>query len=280
MIAIHSLFSPMKRLLHIILFFAWVHGTSFAQVPQDSSFWDEKEDSISALYIKPIPKPEKLLKSVIERLQFDLKRKHSVKRYQVGAIFSQDPLTPFSASLIISAERGVGLEKIKKEEFRYEGPYSLALEDTSMISCFLLQFASLSPVHAHKAYFETYMAMSPLANAKETMRCYDVAADSIADGMGRAVLRFRFKWKKTQHRDFDWGRYQGEITGTAYFDSRTLQLKQFKGEAHLPSLKYDTRLHYQVDYYERSKTPILKQINVVGTKDDMVMKATVRKLDE
>lgn len=247
---------------------------------EEFSFSDEIEDSISALYIKPIPKPEMLLKRIVERLQFDQKREHDVGRYLVEATFSQGTLVPFSASLVISAERGIGLEKIKKEKFSYEGPYTLAQQDTFMISDFLVQFAALSPLHAHKAYWEEYKAMSPLANTKETMRCYDVTADSIADEKGRAVLRFRFEWKKRQRKDFDWERYQGEITGSAYFNSRTLQLKQFKGEAHLPSFKYSTRLRYMVDYHKSSKSPVLKQITILGTKDDMVMRATVREFDE
>lgn len=270
----------MKHLLSILLLLAWVPGAALGQNPLDSLFSVEKEDSISALYIKPIPKPEMLLKRIVERLQFDQKREHDVGRYLVEATFSQGTLVPFSASLVISAERGIGLEKIKKEKFSYEGPYTLAQQDTSMISDFLVQFAALSPLHAHKAYWEEYKAVSPLANTKETMRCYDVTADSIADEKGRAVLRFRFEWKKRQRKDFDWERYQGEITGSAYFNSRTLQLKQFKGEAHLPSFKYSTRLRYMVDYHKSSKSPVLKQITILGTKDDMVMRATVREFDE
>ena len=74
---------------------------------------------------------------------------------------------------------------------------------------------------------------------------------------------------------FNWEFHTGEISGTAYFDAPTLRLTQFKGEAFLPS-GYETRLRYQVDYYEKSGTPILKQIKIVGTKDDMIMQATVK----
>ena len=248
-----------------------------AQEHQEFSIPEEMEDSISVLSIKPIRKPEKLLKRIIERLKIDLQQEHETCSYQIEASFSQDALMPFSASGIVLAEAGVGLDKARIEDFRYDGPYDLAFEDTVHIKSFLLQFATLSPVHAHKAYWETYKAKSPLLNAKETMRCYDVTADSIADGIGRSVIRFCFAWKEKQAKDFDWDHYNGEITGTAYFDSRTLRLSGFKGKVYLPSLKYITRLHYQVDYYEREKTPVVRCLKVQGTKDDMEIRATIRK---
>ena len=270
----------MKRALLLLCFLPWVLSAS-SQETLDSAFMDaEMEDSISALFIKPIRKPEKLLKQVIERLQYDLKQKHEVGKFRVESNFSQGNLIPFSASCVISAEAGVGLEKVHLDEFNYEGAYELARDDTINIKCFLKQFATLSPVHAHKAYWDTYKAISPLVNYKETMKCYNVTADSIADEKGRSVIRFRFNWKSKQSPDFDWQHYNGEIIGIAYFDSRTLRLKRFKGGVLLPSLKYITRLYFQNDYEAKGKTPVLKQINISGTKDDMVMKATVQRIPE
>ena len=153
----------MKPWLPIFLLLVAVQG--FGQEPLDSTFM-EKEDSISALYIKPIRKPEKLLKRVIERLQYDLQQKHEVRKFRVDANFSQGSLLPFSASSIVSAEAGVGLNKVHLDEFNYEGPYQLALADSNDIKHFLLQFATLSPVHAHKTHWETYKAKSPLVNYK------------------------------------------------------------------------------------------------------------------
>lgn len=267
----------MKHVLPLLMSLFWSLSASSQELPDSAKLMAEMEDSISALYIKPIRKPEKLLKRVIERLQYDLQQKHEVRRFRVDANFSQDTLTPFAASCVVSAEAGVGLDKVHIDEFNYEGSYELALADSIDIKHFLLQFATLSPVHAHKAHWETYLAKSPLVNYKETMKCYNVTADSIADEKGRSVIRFRFNWKKKQGADFDWEHYNGEIIGIAYFESRTLRLKQFKGGAYLPSLKYITRLYFQNDYEEKGKTPVLKQINVSGTKDDMEMKATVQR---
>jgi hypothetical protein len=267
----------MKRVLLLLCVLLWVFSASSQELPDSAKLMAEMEDSISSLYIKPIRKPEKLLKRIIQRLQYDLQQKHEVGKFRVDANFSQDTLTPFSASCVVSAEAGVGLDKVEVETFNYEGPYELTSTDSIDIKHFLLQFATLSPVHAHKAHWETYKAKSSLVNYKETMKCYNVTADSIADGSGRSVIRFRFNWKKKQGADFDWEQYNGEIIGIAYFDSRTLQLKRFKGGAYLPSLKYITRLYFQNDYEEKGKTPVLKQINVSGTKSDMEMKATVQR---
>lgn len=267
----------MKRFLLFLWSLFWLISASSQELLDSVQLMAEIEDSISSLYIKPIQKPEKLLKRVIERLQYDLRQKHEVGKFRVDANFSQGALTPFSVSCIIFAEAGVGLDKVHVEAFNYEGPYELALADSIQIKRFLLQFATLSPVHAHKVHWETYKAMSPLVNHKETMKCYNVTADSIADGSGRSVIRFRFNWKSQQRKDFDWERYNGEIIGVAYFDSHTLRLKQFKGGAYLPSLKYITRLYFQNDYEEKGKTPVLKQITISGTKSDMEMRATVQR---
>ena len=267
----------MNERTFFFVFFLLLGCTSGAQEPADGlpSWEEETEDSISALLIKPIRKPERLLRQIIMRLGYDAEKKHEVGLYKVDATFNQDYLVPFSASLLFTAEAGVGLEKVKVEEFSYYGTYELSQRDSGQITGHLLQFATLSPVHAHKALYG-YEAMSPLMNAKETLRCYDVTADSIADAKGRTVLRFRFSWKEKQRKDFDWGRYQGHIAGTAYFDSRSLAIRQFKGEAHLPSLKYITHLNYRVIYGRREGQPVVRHISVDGEKEDMQMKATVQ----
>ena len=265
----------MKHLL-TLLFLLWT-AQIYSQEPLDSAFLAEKEDSISSLYIKPIRKPEKLLRRIISRIQMDMKQKHEVCRYQVETTFSQGTLAPFFASMLISAEAGVGLEKVRQDAFRYDGPYTLEEQDTMQIKAFLIQFATLSPVHAHKAYWNNYLAWTPLSNAKETIERYNITADSIADAKGRSVLRLRFASKKKRREDFDWEYYFGEITGTAYLDSRSLRLLRFNGEAFLPSLRYETRLRYQVTYEQGGTWPVVKSIVIDGTKDDMVLKATVLK---
>ena len=266
----------MKRILPILFLLLAVNA--FGQTPLDSIFPMETEDSVSALAIKPITKPEKLLKQVIERLQLDLQQKHKVRKYRIEATFWQETLVPFSFGCTLSAEAGVGLEKVELDELWYEGPYELNAVDTAHLKAFLRQFATLSPVHAHKVYSEYGKAASPLLKYKDTRNMYNVKAFDIDDASGRGVYRFQFIWAKGQPKDiFERAVNKGEITGTAYFDHSSLRLKDFKGEAHFLT-KYDTRLRYQIDYYEKTKTPILRQIRIAGTRDNMLMQATVRPL--
>ena len=267
----------MKKFLSALLLL--LAAQAFGQEPSDSVFFHEMEDSVSALTVKRIRKPERLLKLIIMRLGQDAEKKHETGRYKVDATFNQDYLLPFSASLLLKAEAGVGLGKVDVEKFSYSGTYELAQQDTGLIKSHLLQFATLSPVHAHKAYHGYSKAISPLVNAKETLRCYDVTADSIADARGRTVLRFRFSWKERQRDDFDWERYQGHIAGTAYFDCRSLGIRQFRGEAHLPSLKYITDLGYEILYVREKGLSVVGRINIDGHKEDMQMKAIVQKVN-
>ena len=245
---------------------------------QDSLYPVEIEDSLSLLYIKPIQQSERLLKPIIERMKMDLTQKHEAGLFRVDAQFIQPAQQPFSVGMVIKAEPGITLENVQPEVFDYDGPYGLVAQDSDLIHACLLQFATMSPVHVHKAYYPERKAMSPLTDFKQTIRCFDVTADSIGDETGRTRLRFRFKWKKHQPKDFDWERYNGEITGTAYFNPRSLRLTLFSGEAYLPSLKYVTRLKYVVQYDELQKTPAVRSIEVWGTKDDMEMKAMLQRV--
>ncbi len=265
----------MKHLFPVFLALLWCVGAS-SQVPWEFAYPDvEMEDSISSLAIKPIQKPARLLKNVIERLGRDLEQEHKVREYRVEATFWQETLVPFSFSCTLSAKAGVGLENVEIETFNYEGPYELNAADTTNLKYFLLQFATLSPVHAHKAYWPGSLAKSPLLKYRETKASYDVSAYSIGDETGRGIYRLHFDKKKGQGRESSGREYpSGEITGTAYFDCRSLRLKEFKGEALLPSA-YVTRLRYHIDYYEHGKTPVVKQIRIAGTKDNMIMQATV-----
>ena len=259
----------------LVILFLTTALDSSGQVPWDFAYPDEKEDSISALSIKPVPKPEKLLKQIIRRLRLDLEQKHKTRKYKVEATFWQEALVPFSFGCTLSAEAGVGLNKVELGELWYEGPYELNNQDTIQLRAFLYQFATLSPIHAHKTYSERSLANSPLLKYRDTKDNYNVSAYTISDETGRGVHRFQFAWKKGHSMDFNWEFHTGEISGTAYFDGLTLRLTQFKGEAFLPS-GYETRLRYQVEYYEKSGTPILKQIKIVGRKDDMIIQATVK----
>ena len=43
-----------RQMILVLLLFTWAHGTTYAQIPLDSVFWVEKEDSLSSFSIKPV----------------------------------------------------------------------------------------------------------------------------------------------------------------------------------------------------------------------------------
>ena len=72
----------MKYLLHILLLFVWVQGAAFAQEPFDSVRWEEMEDSLGSVTIKPVKHPKRLLKQVINRIHKDLQETHQGRSRQ------------------------------------------------------------------------------------------------------------------------------------------------------------------------------------------------------
>ena len=260
----------MKGVHIIITLLVWSLSAS-SQELSDSAYWEtEMEDSVSSFAIKPIKRPKKLLKQVIEKIILDAHQKPKTNRYQIEATFGEGSPSSFAVTCNFSAEAGFGLEKLKLEKFHYEGPLKLTLRDTISIESFLLNWAAVNPVRMHKEYFSWNEIKSSNDILKKTIEGLDehiITAYNISDASGRAVYRISFEPKKRKY-------YATEITGTAYFDSTTLRMTQFKGETHVG---YGSRIRYQIDYEEKGKTPVVKQINMIGAKDDMIMKATVRR---
>lgn len=245
-----------------------------AQVPSDSAYFGtEMEGSVSAMTIKPIKHSKKLLKQVIERILIDIRQKHNRNKYQIEATFGEDSSTPFSASCIFSAEAGYNLENVKMEEFHYEGPFILTRQDTVSIESLIMAWATINPIRGHKMYFSWNEVKSPQDMLRKTIEGFDgynITAYCISDDAGSGVYRISFVPEKKRY-------YGTSIKGTAYFDCSTLRMTQFKGETNLPN--YKSHLRYQIDYNVKGKTPVVKQMNIVGTKDDMVIKATIQRIE-
>ena len=69
----------------------------------------------------------------------------------------------------------------------------------------------------------------------------------------------------------------GELTGSAYVDSRTLRLTQFKGNARLPTELHTIRIRYQNDYDEDKGLPVLQQTKLVWEAKGTKINATIQK---
>lgn len=291
----------MKHLLQILLLLVWVQGAA-CQVPFDSAQWDEKEDSMSSLAIKPVKHHGKLLRQIIKQLRQDLQETKEYGCYRVEATFSRDTLAPFYVSCTIPAKVGITFDYDNNlyestDKFFYEGIHKLTLQDSIYIQGYLRQFALLSPVHVPQLnaivmeYSTPYRGtlgivlgdpLYPLKKYFQTTSYYDVTAYSIDDATGRGAYRFIFDRNKEKRLSTYGGKQYdiGGVTGTAYFDSHTLHITKFLGKAQLMSHLHTVRLHYDIDYSEKSGKPVLERIRIIWNGGGTIIKATVQRIDE
>lgn len=289
----------MKHLMTLLLLLTWAQA-GLAQEPQEDSFFAEKEDSISALAIKPVKKPYKLLKKVIKQLQLDSKQRPDVCKYNINATFRRETLESFSVNRSVTAEVGIDLkrEDVKKtREFCYTGPYELHRQDSIFIRGYLNQFALLSPNHVpymnavlvgKTSPYPSFRSLGiylgevlyPLKKYNTTSYYYNVTAYSIDDASGRGTYRLHFVRNREKHVVKYAGKVYdlGEVTGTAYFDSHTLHIMQFKGKARLLSHQHVVHLRYLIDYDTTGDTPVLRRIRLIWEAGGTVIEATVEKI--
>lgn len=289
-----------NRVLFFIIMLLSAVITS-AQEPLESSFFADREDSISALAIKPVKKPYKLLKKVIKQLQLDSQQRPDVCKYNINATFRRDALESFSVNRSVTAEAGIDLkrEDVKKtREFCYIGSYELHRQDSSFIRGYLNQFALLSPNHVpymnavlvgKTSPYPSFRSLGiylgevlyPLKKYKTTSCYYNVTAYSIDDASGRGTYRLHFVRNREKHTVKYAGKVYdlGEVTGTAYFDSHTLHIMQFKGKARLLSHQHVVHLRYHIDYDATGGTPVLRRIRIIWEAGGTVIEATVEKVN-
>ena len=284
----------MKHLLPIFLLLVAVQA--FGQEPRDSAFWDvEMEDSVSALAIKPVKKPKKLLNSIIDQLLLDLEKKPQVKNYMCEFVNVERISVPWTIRQTLSAQAGIRLETINTGEFRYEGPYKLTSKDSSFLSL-LIDLSRYSPILENIDEISIDGEMSKSAIFKKLMRTYyDVTVYSITDNSGRGVYRVIFSPKKKEITQDNWKYYIMTIAGTAYFDIHTLHLTRIKGEVRYPRNRwhweaipmdklsfqsspyvsiFDTRERYQIDYDNFGETPVVRLIRYIRMNRNKVMSKT------
>lgn len=289
----------MKHLLFILLLFTWALGAS-SQVSLDSTLW-EKEDSMKILSITPVKNPKKLLKLVIERLHKDLQETHQARRYQIEATFRNNFRKPYSASCIYNAEGDNGLEITgnsyddsdinapKMENFCYEGPYKLHLEDSISMRSKLLRLLLFSPAHQTNRYPCMYYPPSPFVYYKESARWYIVNAYEIDYGSDRGAYRIILDKKTDRYvwRQGDRHHWFTKTKFTAYFDRNTLRITQIRGDQSgdktnymSPSNGTDFSVRFQADYDEEEGMPVLKKIRYINTNGYLSIKGTVRRIDQ
>ena len=278
----------MKHFISIILFLVAVHG--FAQESLDSAFLDaEMEDSVSALAIKPVEKPKKLLDNIITQLIRDWEHKPTITHwYRVENRtfpFPKRSTTPVVSSCKFPAGAGIELEPSGNlESFSFEGPVKLSSRDSSGILFTLALLSTHLPIlnHVHHLSFVSDN-QSKKEVFKKLMRLYDVKVYSITDNSGRGVYRVSYTPNK-KITESNWTYYSLMVTGSAYFDQKTLHLIHVNGELkncrYYPKLKVSSGGIYQVDYEMEGDTPALQRA-WNGTKEEKPAGAghTVQKLE-
>ena len=263
----------MKHFFPIILLLVAVHG--FVQEPLDSAFWDaEMEDSVSAMAIRPVEHPEELLDSIIAQLIRDWEHQPTVAHwYRVENRtfpFPKHPTYPVVSSCIFPAGAGVQLKSLGKSEcFSFEGPVKLSPQDSAGIIFGLDIISTHLPIldHVHHLSFDN---QSPKEVFKKLMSLYDVKVYSITDNSGRGVYRVSYTPNK-KIKSYNWNFYSVMVTGSAYFDQKTLRLIHANGEQkycrYYPKLEVSSGGIYQVDYEMEGDTPVLQRA-WNGTKEE------------
>ncbi len=259
---------------------------------QSFAYKSEKEDSVSAISFKRLKsvQTERLIWKVIKQCKKDSEQKHEVHKYKIDATFSRDSLPPYVVYCILYTDNAnIGLKDVKIKSFDYSGIYKLSLQDSAFIINYLDLFATLSPVYAHKPNVSLRFVgmgidmepLSPLTDFDKTYKFYNVGAYKISDGSGREIFRIAFvRNKKRLLKNFDKKYEPEQITGTAYFDTKTYHIKRFEGKAYLPTLQYDSYLNYEIDYDDYSEMPILKQTKINWLRGGTQITASVQRIDE
>ena len=257
----------MKRVLLFLCFLPWLLPASSQELP-DSTFLDaEMEDSISAMAIKPIKEPKELLDSIIAQLIRDWERKPTVAHwYRVENRtfpFPKHPTYPVVSSYFFPAESGIKLKTTGKPEyFRFEGPVKLTPQDSAGVMFCLAIFSTSSPILDHVNSRSVSDKKTKKEIFQKLMSLYDVKVYSITDESGRGVYRVNYTPNK-KITATNWGYYFLMVTGTAYFDLKTLRIIQAKGDIsyceYYPKLEVTRGGSYQIDYEMEGDTPVFKR---------------------
>ena len=284
----------MKYLTPILLLLMLGHEV-FSQEPLDSVYLAaEMEDSISSFAIRPLKHSNKLLKQLMKQIELDaLQQVNEDRKYQVEATYTLDKLPPFTASCILPAKidsipiKGFTADSLDLflENISLKGPYKLTEKDSIRLKQILFDTASSfchRDKHKKKCELEInwpYM-FAPYISYRKIARFCNVTAYSIDDASGRSVFRIQLTKKDRLRPGASIGNYV--LPGykvDAYFDSRTMQMTQFKFGTRGPSLRWKTtQTLRQYDYDIKDGKPILKRYQKIGVFDGKIKERTTLRI--
>lgn len=258
-----------------------------AQEPLDSVFLAEMEDSVSAMAIKPVEHPEELLMQVLQRLEEDLKQRHSKRDYKVDAIFNvrTPPLLFVNRTFSIQDDNGIDvmnpIHHVEDGPLHFEGPFRMTVSDSTDVE-FAIDGSYSNTIHLeHKKIQWKYMDLSNCFNHctldkvyKGLLNVYDVTAYSIEDEAGRGVYRIHLDERKPKD-ERDRVFYCNQRMKW-YLDHQTMRLMQINNY----SSGNGYQNLYRHDFEEENGSPILKKAVQILAWGRKVMHKVVIQLEE
>ena len=237
------------------------------QEPSDSVFFHEMEDSISAMSFVRIKKPKALLDSIIAQVICDSQQKPLVCKYQVAE--KATGLHQSTYRCEFHAKANIRIKATgEPEEFYYEGTSLLRnYYDTARV-CYAMRDFCLEGAYMLLMVQRECMNDETLPQSFERlMRLHRVKVYRISDESGRGVYRVDFS-----PRNYDWYGFDSRFMGTAYFDIKTLRLKQIKTDK-ISATSFDSMMRrakkplshthlerYQMDFEETDGRNVVKLI--------------------
>ncbi len=265
----------MRQIYIILITLFWSLSASCQELPDSAKLMAEMEDSISGMTIRPVENPKELLDSIITQLLRDWEKKSGVAHwYRVENRtfpFAEHPTYPVVSSRLFPGESGIVPRSIGAAEcFSFEGPVKLSRADSAGIMFNLSGYFNYSPILQFISVCTVSYNKSNREIFEKLMSMYDVKVYSITDESGRGVYRVNY----TPNRKItssNWRYYEFMVTGLAYFDCKTLRIKQAKGDIsscwNYPKLTVTPGNSYQIDYEMEGEIPVLKR-SWYGSKEE------------
>ena len=260
--------------------------SAYSQKIPDSSYWEaEMEDSISAMSFVRIRKPKALLDSIIAQVIRDSQQKPVRSKYQVETIGNLHRSTQNTSRCILHAIANIRIKATGEgEDFHYEGPPHLRnLRDTAS------EYYSLKEIIEGDYMLRLVQKDSrpEILAWKYLMSLHHIKVYSISDESGRGVYRVDFSPRK----HIGYGYCASKFKGTAYFDKKTLRIKQIETDKISPTswditgkrskklLSHTLCLHFRTDYEEVGGTLVVKHIeNTYSLDNQLTGKSMVQRL--
>ena len=253
---------------------------AYGQTPLDSTYqWAEMEDSMKAISIVYIEKPEELLDSIIEQVIYDYRQKPIACKYLTTHASTKDAPSHYFYQCILHTKANIQIKTTGvAENFHYEGRRKLKnLNDTAKLYHDLKSFVELDDCILREVLIRSdeNNVTSLFQTFKNLMQRHHIKVYRISYESGEGVYRIDFS-PNTKYKYYVFGRF----TGTAYVDKKTLRMKRIAADIVSPtsfdkhgikSKKLLSHIHhtrYQMAFEDIGGTLVVKHREAAESIDD------------